>query len=59
MVSPFTYQLASSIKFGIGQALGTIAGLHHGRAVALALDVVYLENAEAAAEIHAKIYKIQ
>jgi alcohol dehydrogenase class IV len=47
--------VGTGIAHGMGHALGTIAGIHHGRAVALALDVVYLENAEAAPEVHAKI----
>jgi alcohol dehydrogenase class IV len=45
----------TGIAHGMSHALETIAGIHHGRAVALALDVAYLENAEAAPEIHAKI----
>ncbi len=45
----------SGMAHGIGHALGTIAGLHHGRAVALALDVVFSKNAETAVDIHAEI----
>ena len=39
----------------IGHALGTIAGVHHGRAVTLALDVVFPKNAATAIEAHADI----
>ena len=45
----------TGIAHAIGHALGTVAGVHHGRAVALALDVVFLKNAEAAADIHSQI----
>lgn len=45
----------SGIAHSMGHALGTIAGIHHGRAVALALDVVFAKNAEAAVDIHADI----
>jgi len=45
----------TGIAHAIGHALGTIAGVHHGRAAALALDVVFLKNAEAAPDIHSQI----
>jgi alcohol dehydrogenase class IV len=45
----------TGIAHAIGHALGTVAGIHHGRAAALALDVVFLKNAEAAPEIHSEI----
>lgn len=47
--------VGTGIAHAIGHALGTIAGIQHGRAAALALDVVYLKNAEAAPHIHSKI----
>lgn len=45
----------TGIAHAIGHALGTVAGIHHGRAAALALDVVFLQNAEAAPDIHSQI----
>jgi alcohol dehydrogenase class IV len=45
----------TGIAHAIGHALGTVAGIHHGRAAALALDVVFLKNAEAAPDIHSQI----
>jgi alcohol dehydrogenase class IV len=45
----------TGIAHAIGHALGTVAGIHHGRAAALALDVVFLANAEAAPDIHSEI----
>ena len=45
----------TGIAHAIGHALGTVAGIHHGRAAALALDVVFLKNAQAAPEIHSEI----
>lgn len=45
----------TGIAHAIGHALGTVAGIHHGRAAALALDVVFLKNAEAAPDIHSEI----
>jgi alcohol dehydrogenase class IV len=45
----------AGIAHSIGHALGTIAGIHHGRAVALALDVVFPKNATTAVEAHAEI----
>ena len=45
----------TGIAHAIGHALGTVAGVHHGRAAALALDVVFLKNAEAAPDIHSQI----
>ena len=45
----------TGIAHAIGHALGTVAGIHHGRAAALALDVVILKNAEAAPDIHSEI----
>jgi alcohol dehydrogenase class IV len=45
----------TGIAHAIGHALGTVAGIHHGRAAALALDVVFLKNAEAAPGIHSEI----
>ena len=45
----------AGLAHGIGHALGTIAGIHHGRAVALALDVIFPKNATAAVDIHAEI----
>ncbi|MGD2272521.1 MAG: iron-containing alcohol dehydrogenase, partial [Desulfobacterales bacterium] len=47
--------VGTGIAHGIGHALGTIGRIHHGRAVALALEAVYLENAAAAVGIHARI----
>ena len=45
----------TGIAHAIGHALGTVAGIHHGRSAALALDVVFLANAEAAPDIHSEI----
>jgi alcohol dehydrogenase class IV len=45
----------AGLAHAIGHALGTIAGIHHGRAVALALDVIFPKNATTAIEIHAEI----
>jgi alcohol dehydrogenase class IV len=45
----------TGLAHAIGHALGTVAGIHHGRAAALALDVVFLKNAEAAPDIHSEI----
>lgn len=45
----------SGLAHSIGHALGTIAGIHHGRAVALALDVIFPKNATAAIDIHVQI----
>ena len=45
----------AGLAHSIGHALGTIAGIHHGRAVALALDVVFPNNATTAIEAHADI----
>jgi len=45
----------TGIAHAIAHALGTVAGIHHGRAAALALDVVFLKNAGAAADIHSQI----
>ena len=45
----------AGIAHSIGHALGTIAGIHHGRAVALALDVVFEKNATTAVEAHAEV----
>jgi alcohol dehydrogenase class IV len=45
----------TGIAHAIAHALGTVAGIHHGRAAALALEVVFLKNAEAAADIHSQI----
>lgn len=45
----------AGLAHSIGHALGTIAGVHHGRAVALALDVVFVKNAMTAVEAHAEI----
>ncbi len=45
----------AGLAHSIGHALGTIAGIHHGRAVALALDVIYPNNATTAVDIHAEI----
>ena len=45
----------TGIAHAIGHALGTVAGIHHGRAAALALNVVFLKNAEAAPDIHSEI----
>jgi alcohol dehydrogenase class IV len=47
--------VGTGIAHGIGHALGTIARIHHGRAVALALEAVYSDNAAAAVCIHARI----
>jgi alcohol dehydrogenase class IV len=47
--------VGAGIAHSIGHALGTIAGIHHGRAVALALDVVFPKNAKTAVEAHAEI----
>lgn len=43
------------VAHAMGHALGTLAGIHHGRAVALVLNAVYPWNAEAAVEVHAEI----
>ncbi|MGD9236047.1 MAG: iron-containing alcohol dehydrogenase [Desulfobacterales bacterium] len=45
----------TGLAHSIGHALGTIAGIHHGRAVALALDVIFPKNATTAINIHAEI----
>jgi alcohol dehydrogenase class IV len=45
----------TGIAHAIGHALGTVAGIHHGRAAALALNVVFIKNAEAAPDIHSEI----
>lgn len=45
----------TGIAHAIGHALGTVARIHHGRAAALALDVVFLKNSEAAVNIHSQI----
>jgi alcohol dehydrogenase class IV len=45
----------TGIAHAIGHALGTVAGIHHGRAAGLALKVVFLKNAEAATDIHSEI----
>ena len=45
----------AGLAHSIGHALGTIAGIHHGRAVALALDVIFEKNASTAVEAHAEI----
>jgi alcohol dehydrogenase class IV len=45
----------AGIAHSIGHALGSVASIHHGRAVALALDAVFSENLNAAIEIHADI----
>jgi alcohol dehydrogenase class IV len=45
----------TGIAHAIAHALGTVGGIHHGRAAALALDVVFLKNAEAAPDIHSEI----
>lgn len=45
----------TGLAHSIGHALGTIAGIHHGRAVALALDVIFPSNATTAIEAHAEI----
>lgn len=47
--------VGTGIAHGIGHALSTIARIHHGRAVALALEAVYSKNAAAAVGIHARI----
>jgi alcohol dehydrogenase class IV len=45
----------AGLAHSIGHALGTIADIHHGRAVGLALDVIFQKNAETAIDIHAVI----
>jgi alcohol dehydrogenase class IV len=45
----------AGLAHGIGHALGTIAGIHHGRAVALALDVIFPKNATTAIDMHVEI----
>jgi alcohol dehydrogenase class IV len=45
----------TGLAHGIGHALGTIAGIHHGRAVTLALDVIFPNNATTAVEAHADV----
>ncbi len=45
----------AGLAHGMGHALGTIAGIHHGRAVALALDVIFPQNTIAAIDIHVEI----
>ena len=45
----------AGLAHSIGHALGTIAGIHHGRAVALALDAVFEKNATTTVEAHAEI----
>jgi alcohol dehydrogenase class IV len=48
-------QGGTGIAHCIGHALGTIGRIHHGRAVAIALNAVYSWNVESAVDIHAKI----
>ncbi|ACJ33562.1 iron-containing alcohol dehydrogenase [Anoxybacillus flavithermus] len=48
-------QGGTGIAHCIGHALGTIGRVHHGRAVAIALNAVYSWNIETAIDIHAKI----
>lgn len=50
-------QGGTGIAHCIGHALGTIGRIHHGRAVAIALNDTYAWNAEEAVSIHAKIAK--
>lgn len=45
----------AGLAHSIGHALGTIAGIHHGRAVALALDVIFEKNVTTAVDAHAEI----
>lgn len=45
----------TGIAHSIGHALGTIGGIHHGRAVALALDAAYTWNVEAAVAAHVEV----
>ena len=45
----------AGLAHSIGHALGTIACIHHGRAVALALDVIFPKNATTAIQAHADI----
>jgi len=47
----------TAMAHGMGHALSSIAGIHHGRAVALCLDAFYAWNAEAFPEVHAEIAK--
>ena len=44
-----------AIAHGIGHALGAVGGVHHGRAVGLALRAVLRSNAEAAPERHLRV----
>lgn len=48
-------QGGTGIAHCIGHALGTLARIHHGRAVAIALYHAYAWNVEAAVEVHAEI----
>jgi alcohol dehydrogenase class IV len=50
-------QGGTGIAHCIGHALGTVGRIHHGRAVAIALNVAYKWNAEEAVGMHAKIAK--
>ena len=45
----------AGLAHSIGHALGTIGGIHHGRAVALALDVIFEKNATTAIDAHTEI----
>lgn len=45
----------TAIAHGMGHALSAIGGIHHGRAVALCLDAVYVWNVDASPEVHAAI----
>ncbi len=45
----------TAMAHGMGHALGTIGGIHHGRAVALCLDAFYSWNVEACPDVHSKI----
>ena len=45
----------AGLAHSIGHALGTIGGIHHGRAVALALDVIFEKNATTAVDAHVEI----
>jgi len=45
----------TGIAHALGHALGALGGVHHGRAVGLALRVALAGNAEAAPEAHARV----
>jgi len=48
-------QAGTCLAHSIGHALGSLGHIHHGRAVAISLNVIYAFNVKAAVSIHAGI----